>query len=127
MSVRDQVTLGVLAFLGIALLAATFAGTVSIPFEEPGDFDVLAAGDGESDPADGYGAPSARWKFALDPNTAELGELVILPGLGPKLGQKIVDYRRTNGPFRKAADLENVNGIGPKKRGKIEKFLSLPQ
>lgn len=48
-------------------------------------------------------------------NKASLDELQLLPGVGPSLGQKILDYRNEHGPFKAMADLDKVSGIGPAK------------
>jgi competence protein ComEA len=45
-------------------------------------------------------------------NTATADELEALPGIGPVLAQRIVDYREQHGPFRSVRDLLNVSGIG---------------
>ena len=45
-------------------------------------------------------------------NTAGVSELDSLPGIGPVLAQRIVDWRTENGPFRSAEDLLKVEGIG---------------
>ena len=51
--------------------------------------------------------------FALDPNTATVDELAEeLVGVGPKLAEKIVQYREENGNFESAEDLMAVKGIG---------------
>jgi competence protein ComEA len=47
-------------------------------------------------------------------NTATATELEQVKGIGPKLAEKIIEYRKTNGPFKRAEDIVNVQGIGTK-------------
>src|SRR5438128_4959600 len=49
----------------------------------------------------------------LELNGATRSELVQIPGIGPALADRIVAYRRSNGPFRDVEDLRRVPGIGP--------------
>ena len=55
-------------------------------------------------------------------NTASVEELDTLPGVGPTLAQRIIDYREDNGPFINAEDIINVPGIGP---GNYERFKDM--
>ena len=48
-------------------------------------------------------------------NTAGVSELEALPGIGPALAARIVEYRDGHGPFASVDDLTDVPGIGPAK------------
>ncbi|MDX2974303.1 ComEA family DNA-binding protein, partial [Kribbella solani] len=48
-------------------------------------------------------------------NTATLDQLDALPGVGPVLAQRILDYRTQNGPFTTIDQLQDIPGVGPKK------------
>ena len=45
-------------------------------------------------------------------NTANQSELETLPGIGPSLASKIIEYREQNGKFNSIEELKNVKGIG---------------
>lgn len=51
----------------------------------------------------------------VDLNSASVEELDALPGIGPVLASRIVDYRLRRGPFERLEQLANVAGIGPKR------------
>ena len=61
----------------------------------------------------------------IDINTATEAELTQLPGVGPSLAGRIVEYRQSNGPFQTPDDLQNVSGIGPSKFAKMEPFIRI--
>jgi competence protein ComEA len=50
----------------------------------------------------------------VDLNTAGLAELDALPGVGPVLAQRILDWRTQNGRFSTVDELGEVSGIGEK-------------
>lgn len=64
-------------------------------------------------PADAGAASAVDGKIAI--NTATIAQLDELDGIGPVLAKRIVDYRSKHGPFTRLDQLQNVDGIGPKK------------
>lgn len=52
-------------------------------------------------------------------NQADLSQLQQLPGIGPTLSQRIVDFRDRNGPFATVEDLLDVSGIGEAKLAEL--------
>ncbi|MEO0094901.1 MAG: ComEA family DNA-binding protein [candidate division WOR-3 bacterium] len=58
-------------------------------------------------------------------NRADLNELEMLPGIGPALAQRIIDYRKNNGGFKNIEDIKKVKGIGEKLFEKIKPFIKI--
>ena len=61
----------------------------------------------------------------LNLNTATEAQLEALPGIGPSTAQRIVEYRKKNGAFKKAEDLMNVKGIGEKSFLKLKPLVTV--
>ena len=59
-------------------------------------------------------------------NTASAPELERLPGIGPVLAQRIVEYREQNGPYQRLEDLLEVEGIGPSKLESLRDYVQVP-
>ncbi|MCC6680003.1 MAG: helix-hairpin-helix domain-containing protein [Phycisphaeraceae bacterium] len=59
----------------------------------------------------------------IDINTADAGDLELLPGLGPQLAQRIVEYRSRHGAFTGSDDLQQVSGIGPRIMADLEPWI----
>ncbi len=57
--------------------------------------------------------PMTQTTMGVDLNSADVGTLRQLPGVGSNLAARIVDHREKNGPFTKIDDLKAVHGIGP--------------
>ncbi len=58
-------------------------------------------------------------------NTATAEQLETLPGIGPDLAQRILDYRTDNGPFKNVDGLLNVKGIGEGKLAKLRDQITV--
>jgi competence protein ComEA len=74
------------------------------------------------------GAQLLTLGLPLDLNRASADDLAAVPGIGPALAKKIVDYRQAHGPFKKIDDLaEKVLGFGEKKVEKMKPFLMVAE
>lgn len=69
--------------------------------------------EGEAPPA-GPSAGTGSAPGLVSVNTADAAALEELPGIGPALAARIIDWRDTEGPFATVDDLLAVSGIGPK-------------
>jgi competence protein ComEA len=58
-------------------------------------------------------------------NTGNVKDLDALPGVGPAMAQRILDWRKEHGRFQKVEDLMTVKGIGQKKFDKMKPYLTL--
>jgi competence protein ComEA len=67
--------------------------------------------------------PSAGGPVNL--NSATLEQLQTLPGVGPVLAQRILDYRDQHGGFATVADLQKVSGIGAAKYNDLKNRVTV--
>lgn len=58
-------------------------------------------------------------------NSANQEELETLPGVGPALAVRIIEYRNSNGKFEKVEDVQNVKGIGDSKFTNIKERICI--
>jgi comEA protein len=70
-------------------------------------------------------AAKAPLQGTVNINTADATQLALLPGIGPKAADSIIEYRKSAGDFTSIDDLVKVKGIGPKTMEKLRPYLSL--
>ena len=58
-------------------------------------------------------------------NSASIDDLTALPGVGIKLAERIVEYKKLHGSFKSVDELDNVKGFGKKKIEAIKPFINL--
>ncbi|MDD2233725.1 MAG: ComEA family DNA-binding protein [Desulfitobacteriaceae bacterium] len=86
---------------------------IVVPFKEQSQAGTATQNTGEAG-ADQANRSTTASTGKININTAGAAELDKLPGIGPALAERIIQYRTEYGPFSQPEDLQNVSGIGPK-------------
>lgn len=73
----------------------------------------------------GTGAASGTASAPIDLNTATVQQLDTLPGVGPVLAQRIVDWRTEHGRFDSVDQLQEVSGIGPSRLADLRALVTV--
>ena len=68
---------------------------------------------------------TAAVSYPLDLNRATAEQLQTLPGIGPAIAQRIVDYREEHGAFETKEALMEVSGIGQKRFDAIASMITV--
>ncbi len=76
-----------------------------------------------SDPPETNRPLSVR-SVTIDLNRATRSQLIALPGIGEHLADAILEYRTAHGGFHSIMELEQVPGIGPKRREGLAHYVT---
>lgn len=82
----------------------------------------------QQEPAEASAPPAKKapgLEGQININAAAAEQLVLLPGIGKKTADAIIEYRTKNGNFTAVDDIAKVKGIGAKKLEKIKQYLVL--
>ena len=89
---------------------------ITVPERQQPASAAAAPGARTANPAAGGEASSPL----VNINTVDAKLLDTLPGIGPAMAQRIIEYRETQGPFTAIEDLKRVRGIGEAKFAKLK-------
>ena len=70
-------------------------------------------------------AATATTQFPINLNTATADQLEAIPGIGPVLAQRIIEYRQTRGRFQSVDELLEVRGIGAKRLENMRPYVTV--
>jgi len=121
---------GTLVLIGLTLLFVGFVAGMLVG-RSIGDDDVTiqtnlpqpTAPLATSDPSGETQAQEGNQKINI--NTAHPDLLDTLPGIGPVLAQRIIDYREEHGPFQSVSELSYVEGIGTERMLAIYELITV--
>ena len=93
--------------------------------EDIGDEDIIDSKSGDNIIIEENTVSSNNSTQNININKATEKEFETLPGIGPSLASKIIEYRNQNGKFGSIEDIKNVNGIGDNKYEKIKDLITV--
>lgn len=112
----------IVSFLLVGGVSVDYA--VDLALRGPADSPVqIVWPDSVDAPGDPPGDPPRDQRIGINAATSE--ELQRLPGVGPAIAERIVDYRARYGPFGSVEELTAVKGIGPKTFEKLKPLIKL--
>lgn len=88
-----------------ALAGAPITDGAELSLDEEGRFDAAVSLEGQ-----------------VNINTASVSELELLPGIGPSIAKRIVDYREKRS-FKQRNNIMRIKGVGQKTFAKIKDYL----
>ena len=92
------------------------------PKQEPSDQPTTAQAPVVT-PAPAAAPPKTSSRVNL--NRAGVEELQTLPGVGPVLAQRMVEWRKAHGRYRTVDDLQEVKGIGKKRLEQLRPLVTV--
>ena len=75
--------------------------------------------------ADSQSVAAAPVTGIVNLNTADAAQLALLPRVGVKAAQRILDYRKEHGNFKKTSDLMQVKGFGEKSFQRLSAYVTV--
>jgi competence protein ComEA len=89
---------------------------IKVPSRRPTDAALISSG--------ATLTPGSR---LININWATQAELESLPGIGPEMAKRILDYRDQNGPFESIEAIQQVSGIGPATYARLQDQITVDE
>lgn len=112
----------------ISLAAATLLILVSgVDAKDQGDGKGAQAAPtaGKEPQKPGPKEPAAPPSGKININKADVAQLSNVPGIGQKTAERIKEYIKENGEFKKLEELKKVKGVGEKNFEKIKPYIEI--
>ena len=120
---RQKIGTAALVLMGCFVCGVVGSGYLEKPNPFPIEQDESAAVPLAQVPAPDTAPPAVGRQISI--NAATVQELDTLPGIGPVIAQRIVDYRKMINGFKSVEELKAVNGIGDTRFAKILPYIKL--
>ena len=101
--------------LSIAIMLGMFLGRITAGHSIQLGKEDSSVSTSDRDDTNSTVRPTVSPDKMIDINTASVGKLATLPGIGTTLAKRIVEFREKNGPFQSVDELLMVSGIGEQK------------
>lgn len=112
-----------IATIFVAFIVGVFVGRINNPYTPLSSSNTAQNNKHTNDTKNTTETQHAEGKININVATAE--ELMLLPGIGTELSERIIAYRLENGPFESIEELVNVKGIGNSNFGIIKDYLTV--
>jgi competence protein ComEA len=112
-------------FAGIILVLTLAVGVVADIISQDGWYGRVACKPEQEQPTSGELSDGGYRKVNV--NAASRDDLEVLPGIGPKKAQALVEWRDQNGPFKRPGDLLKVRGIGQQTLERISPYITIAE
>ncbi len=124
---KHTFTKHLVSLAALAALVVAMGGTWQTAAAAPPANALARPAAAVTDDADHPAKKSAHKELGgkLNLNTATEDQLMLLPRVGPSKAERIVDWRKRNGGFKRTADLRRVKGFGYNTFKRLEPLLDI--
>ncbi|MXX10619.1 MAG: helix-hairpin-helix domain-containing protein [Nitrospira sp. SB0677_bin_15] len=104
----------------------SFVGVLDSP-SQPAPSDALSVQQADASTGGSPQSPPVRVADVgrVNINRSSVEDLLHLPGVGPVLAERIIQYRQEHGKFVSIRDIQSIKGIGEKRFAQLEPYIDV--